>query len=99
MNDPSLPPSLSLSLPLSLSNSVAHTTYMWPDVSDTKKGPFVEDGNMKRIMTISNLFLYTYVEVSIHILVTCVYCALLWVPFVLKFIIGRHLEKSGDLRN
>ena len=59
---------------------------MWPDVSDTRKGPFVEDGNMKQIMTISNLFLYTYVEVSIHILVTCVYCALLWVPFVSKFI-------------
>ena len=31
---------------------------------------------MKQIMTTSNLFLHTYVVVSIHILVTSVYCAL-----------------------
>ena len=60
-----------------------------------EKEPFEEDGNiMKQIMTISNSFLYTYVVVSIHILVTSVYCALLWGAVCVKI---HHCQAFGKV--
>ena len=87
MIPPSHPPSLSPSLSPSVIQ--LHTLPIPSQFSQSnwicgliwvirEKEPFEEDGNMKQIMIISNLFLHTYVVVSIHILVTSVYSALLW---------------------